>query len=347
MHRFSVRRAVAVALLLPATAAAQQAPLTFDQPSTAPAQATANTESAQIDYSQPPQQGPAATVAPQAMDPAGGQATAPPQANAAAAAPAAAPFQLTEQETQYVAQTLQVWEAESAKINTFNANFDRLEYDKVWGPPNKHMIESTGVLSYSKPDKGSFKIDKISRWTKADPKNMAPDAPGEYVEQKEEVGERWVCDGKAIYEYENRLKQLRVTSIPEPMRGQAIVDGPLPFLFGAEAKKLMDRYWIRPLAHPTDIVLEAFPKRQADAVNYDAVQVMLDPKDMHPKAIKVIMPGGQQEHVYVFQPPTINGQIEKWFGSLFSAPRTPFGWTKVVMNEAEAQAANPAAPMQR
>jgi len=280
------------------------------------------------------------------MDPAAGQAPAP-QAGGVPAAPPTAPFQLTEQEAQYVAQTLQVWETESAKINTFNADFQRLEYDRVWGPPNKHMIESTGVLSYSKPDKGSFKIDKISRWTKTDPKNTAADAPGEYVAQKDEVGERWVCDGKAIYEYENRLKQLRVTPIPEQMRGQSIVDGPLPFLFGAEAKKLMDRYWIRPLAHPTDIVLEAFPKRQADAVNYDAVQVMLDPKNMHPKAIKVIMPGGQQEHVYVFQTPTINGQIEKWFGSLFSAPRTPFGWTKVVMTDAEAQAANPAAPVQR
>ena len=36
-----------------------------------------------------------------------------------------------------------------------------------------------------------------------------------------------------------------------------------------------------------------------------------------------------------------------WFGSLFNAPRTPFGWTKVNMTEAETQAANPAAPVQR
>ena len=36
-------------------------------------------------------------------------------------------------EQQFVYQTLQMWETESAKINTFNADFERLEYDTVWG----------------------------------------------------------------------------------------------------------------------------------------------------------------------------------------------------------------------
>jgi TIGR03009 family protein len=268
-----------------------------------------------------------------------------------AVAPPAAPFQLTEQQSQYVLQTLQLWESKSAEINTFNAEFERLDYDEVFGSANEPLIRSTGALSYSKPDKGSFKIDTISRWTKRDPKNEAPDAPGEYVLQKDEVGEHWVCDGKAIYEYEHRLKQLRVTSIPEEMRGQSIVDGPLPFLFGAEAQKLMDRYWIRPKSHPTQIWLEAYPKRQMDAANYDAVEVMLDPQTMYPLAIQVHLPGGKQRHVYTFQTPTVNGKMESWFGGLFNAPRTPLGWKKVVMTDAELQpgpqAANPAAGVQR
>lgn len=266
--------------------------------------------------------------------------------------PVGPPFQLTDIEQQFVMQVLQMWEAESAKVNTFNADFERLEYDGVWGPSaDKALIQSTGTLSYSKPDKGSFKIDGIKRWTKTNPQDAAPDAAGDYVLQKDEVGEHWVCDGKAVYEYNHRNKQLVVTPIPEEMRGVSIVDGPLPFLFGAEAKKLMERYWIRSKqGNAQQIWLEAYPRRQVDAANYDFVEVMLDRKTMQPTAIQVHLPGGQQRHVYMFREPTINGKMEAWFGSLFSAPRTPLGWTRIVQQDPATpapQAANPAAPVQR
>jgi TIGR03009 family protein len=160
-----------------------------------------------------------------------------------------------------------------------------------------------------------------------------------------------VCDGKAVYEYNHRSKQLVVTPIPEEMRGQSIVDGPLPFLFGAEATKLMERYWIRSKQGSAEqIWLEAYPRRQVDAANYDYVEVMLARKTMQPTAIQVHLPGGQQRHVYMFREPTINGKMEAWFGSLFSAPRTPLGWTRVVQQDPAAappHAANPAAPVQR
>jgi TIGR03009 family protein len=350
--------AVGASCLLAASASAQQGvpqqPLTFDQ-AAPPAQATtvpaltappASAPQQQPGYGQPPQTLPVATAPNQR--PAGAAAASPqPQG----AAPPTAPFVLSDEESQYVAQTLQLWEAKSAEIKTFNADFERYEYDNVFGPSTQAMIWSSGVLSYSKPDKGSFKIDTIRRWTKKDPDNRAPDAPGEFVEQKEEIGERWVCNGKAIYKYEDRLKQLQVTAIPPEMRGTAIADGPLPFLFGAKAQELMDRYWIRPKPHATQIWLEAFPKRQSDAANYDSVEVMLDPKTMHPQAIQVHLPGGQQRHAYVFQPPTINGKIEAWFGSLFNTPRTPLGWDLVELNEqglpAGPQAAAPTDGVQR
>jgi TIGR03009 family protein len=360
----SACRSLTIAAWLASAAAAQQAPLTFDQ--TAPAQppSAASAADPQVDSAPAPGGGPAATPGDFALVPTPGVASAPAAAGGqaptaapgqiAAPAPPAAPFQLAPGEEQYVLQTLQLWQAESAKINTFNANFQRYEYDDVFGQKDQAMIWSTGVLSYSKPDKGSFKIDVTRRWTKTDPKNPAPDAPADWVEQKEEVGEHWVCDGKAVYEYEHRLKQLRVTPIPEAMRGQGIVDGPLPFLFGADANKLLARYWIRPVQHPALIWLDAYPKQQADALNYDHVEVMLDPKTMHPTAIQVHLPGGHQKHTYVFETPTINGNLEKWFGALFSAPRTPLGWKKVVMTDEPLpagqpgnQAANPAAGVPR
>jgi TIGR03009 family protein len=277
-----------------------------------------------------------------------------PIAGTPAAGPPAPPFVLNDIEQQFVQQTLQMWELESGKITTFNSDFERLDYDLTWGPgAQTPFVINQGTLSYSKPDKGSFKIDKISRWTKTDPQNTAADAPGSFVEQKEEVGEHWVCDGKAIYEYNHRERQLVVTSIPEGMRGTAIVDGPLPFLFGAEANKLMERYWIQPLqSSPEQITLKAYPRWQADAANYDAVDIILDRKTMQPMALQIHLPGGQQRHVYKFEAdPDVNDKLDSWFGALFSSPRTPIGWKRVVVQASPAtpgpQASNPTDGVQR
>jgi TIGR03009 family protein len=235
------------------------------------------------------------------------------------------PFQLNDVEQQFVDQILQMWETQSKEVKTYESPFVRLEYDPVFGPADKPMIQSKGVLSYSKPDKGSFEITEIERWVQKDPAT-----PGGYEKQKEEIGEHWVCDGKAIYEYKHDRKQLVVSALPEQMRGQAIVDGPLPFLFGAEAAKLKQRYWIRSReSNAATIWLEAYPKTQADAANYHHVDVMLERKTMMPSAIQVHMPNGRNTAVYTFKNPKVNSAFEALFGG-FNVPRTPFGWTRVV-----------------
>jgi TIGR03009 family protein len=274
------------------------------------------------------------------------------QPGVAPAPPAGPPFQLTTLEQQLVFQTLQMWQQTSNSVETFNSEFQRWEYDAVFGPgADTALIKATGSLSFSKPDKGSFKIEKINRWTKTDPLSTAAGAPGDWVAQPHEVGEHWVCDGKAVYEYNHRDKQLVVTTIPPEMRGQSIVDGPLPFLFGANAQKLMDRYWIRTKKSDAAVIwLEAYPRWPSDAANYNSVDVMLDRKTMQPTAIQVNLPGGQQRHVYMFQEPKINEKnVGSWFTGLFSAPRTPLGWKKVMADENPAgpQAAKPEAALQR
>ena len=50
---------------------------------------------------------------------------------------------------------------------------------------------------------------------------------------------------KVVYQYRPDLKQLVEHPIPPQLQGQAIVDGPLPFLFGADAAKLKQRYWMK------------------------------------------------------------------------------------------------------
>ena len=265
---------------------------------------------------------------------------APPQALVAP------PFEISDVEQQFVDQILQMWETESAKINTYNSRFERWEYDPIFGPGNDiPAIKSVGQLTYSKPDKGSFKIEEVRRF-KPQQAGAAP-LPEDWELQKEEVGEHWVCDGKAVYEYKHDKKQLVVQPLPPNLQGKSIVDGPLPFLFGAEAEKLKRRYWIRSKqSDPETIWLEAYPRTQADAANYHHVEVMLLRKTMQPKAIQVHMPNNKSRAVYMFDQPAINGKLDAIFGSLFDAPRTPWGWKRVVQelpagSQATPQAANP------
>jgi TIGR03009 family protein len=272
-----------------------------------------------------------------------------PNAAVAPQTPVGAPFQLSSVEQQFVDQILQQWENQSSTVKTFDCKFERWEYDPVFGPGDDvPMIKSLGQLTYSKPDKGSFKIGEISRYVQKDPSQT-----GEYVLQEHEVGEHWVCDGKAVYEYKHEKKKLVVQTLPADMRGKSIVDGPLPFLFGAESDKLKSRYWIRTKqSDDSTIWLEAFPRTQADAANYHHVEVMLDRKSMMPQAIQVHMPNGRSRAVYMFKDPTVNGTLNQLFGALFSSPRTPLGWTRVVQEappetQPGPQAANPSSATQR
>lgn len=250
-----------------------------------------------------------------------------------------APFQLTTTEEAFRDQVLRMWETESGKIITFKCTFDRWEYSEYGrgyipeGPgfPQRRntdvpWIKSHGLLAYAKPDKGSFQIEEIYRY-QWDDTNKKDDWP----RAENDIGERWVCDGQYVYNYNHKEKQLEISPIPPELQGKAIVDGPLPFLFGAEADKLKQRYWIRvSQSNEEEIWLDTYPKYQADAASYRRVEVILDKKGLLPKAMQVYMPNGDRT-VYMFDKPAINNQIDRLFG-IFKPPRTPFGWKRIMLD---------------
>ena len=183
-------------------------------------------------------------------------AAGPPQQPAVAGQPLPAQppqgFQLNALEQAFLDQVLDTWQAESGKVNTFKCAFERWEYNAAFGPGKEIPLNNDrGELSFQKPDKGSFQITEINTWKAAPAAPPAapgqPPAPvqGDWEKQENAIGEHWVCDGKSVFEYRHDQKQLVERPIPPQLQGQAIVDGPLPFLFGAEAAKLKDRYWLR------------------------------------------------------------------------------------------------------
>jgi TIGR03009 family protein len=281
-------------------------------------------------------------IAPQA-------AQQPPPVQAAAQAPVQAPagFALNALQQAELDQVLMAWQQQSAKVNTFKCDFQRWEYNLVFGPSRDIPLnKNKGELSFGRPDKGSFRITEINTWkeTPAPPGQPAPaEKIGTWAPQPNAIGEHWVCDGKSVFEYRHDQKHLVERRIPQHLQGQAIVDGPLPFLFGADANKLKARYWMRveQKQNQAQIWLVALPKFQAQAADFRAVEVILDRQRLLPTHMQVHLPNGDR-HMYTFDiaSATINSPLQK-LQALFQLPRLHPGWKHIVEQMPVEQAAQP------
>jgi TIGR03009 family protein len=236
---------------------------------------------------------------------------------------------------------MKAWEEHSSQIERYRCNFTRWEFDPIFGPkdPSKAKTVGEGRLLYAAPDKGLFEVASLKVW-------VPPSKPGDKEEWKtraqDQIGEYWICDGKHVFEFDAKQKKLFERELPPQMQGKAIVDGPLPFLFGAKADKISARYWLR-LITPSDVSgeqwIEASPKYAADARNFKMVHVIIDEKDFLPKAIQVFDPAFDPEKRAIRSVYTFEGREYNWSVTLqnlnlfhreFYEPKTPFGWTKVV-----------------
>jgi len=225
----------------------------------------------------------------------------------------AAPFQLTREEAAFLDQVLVAWEQQTSKIKTFKSKFIRWKYDRR----DQEISMSEGELSYKDPDKGTYRIDKVSQ--------KKPE--GEYEEVKNAVRDHWTTDGKVIHIYEHAQKEVRETPIPEEMQGQSIRNSPLPFVFGANPIELKQRYWLRVITPqqflPTEIWLEAYPRFLADAQNFKRTIIRLNRTNFQPVALRLVLPPGEYDS-YKFEDISINPLLPNW-RELFS-PKIPRGW---------------------
>jgi TIGR03009 family protein len=253
-----------------------------------------------------------------------------------------APFQLTPEQEADLHRLLRAWEKQSQAVQTLACEFKRWEYDETFGqrnPQNPNQVipkESKGEIKYAAPDKGLYHITEMRI-------PIGVEAGQPKFQTTGEGGEHWVCDGQSIWEYNYDKKQLIERRLPPEMQGKAIQDGPLPFLFGAQADKLLARYWMRIVTPATvqgQVWLEAFPKSQIDAANFQRATVILDGASLFPVAIEVHLPNGKSRHVHQLFNTVPNNPL-RFLQANFAKPALPRGWTKV---EDQPRAAAPDPP---
>jgi TIGR03009 family protein len=264
----------------------------------------------------------------------------PPAANAVPPQLAAAPYPpMNAQEQKFLDEVLGYWEQRSKAVERYRCTFRRWDYDPVFGPANTFKTYSDGSIKYSAPDKGMYKVEKILHWTAPTQSGGKPT----FAQRPDEVGEHWICDGQSVFEHDFKNKQLIQRELPPNMQGKAIAEGPLPFLFGADAAKIKQRYWIHPLPVPPDVKgeywLEAYPKTRQDAVNYQKVHVIIAQDDFLPKGLVIFDRNFDPTRNPARSTFTFEGREVNWsvalqalniFNREFYKPEPPFGWKKVV-----------------
>jgi TIGR03009 family protein len=224
--------------------------------------------------------------------------------------PPVGPFEpLTADEEAELDRVLQAWEERGERVKKLSAAFTRWEYNQAFGKRDENGVllpnrQSGGELKYFAPDKGLYRTEG-------------------------DGGEHWVCDGTSIYYYDQAAKQLVESVLPANLQGQRITDGPLPFLFGADAERHRRRYWLRLVTPPEQVEagyvwIEAWPRFQADAANFRTSTMILTAKDMLPYAMETVLPNDDRT-VHQFREVAVNSIWER----RFQPPRLPAGWTHV------------------
>jgi TIGR03009 family protein len=225
------------------------------------------------------------------------------------------PFVLSQPEINALENVLAEWEKRNREIHVLESKFFRWRYDAVFGNTNQPPPPDEGNLKFSAPDKAWMKIE-------------AKDA---------KQSEQWLCDGKSVFQWDYTNKVVTEWIMPPEMQGKGIGDGPLPFVFGIEAQKLKQRYFMRIITPPNvqnEVWLEAYPKFQHDAANYKKVEVILqvvgETRTLFPFAIQVYAPNGKDRIVYQLQDPKINPRVlfGNPFGGDWTKPSIPFGWSR-------------------
>lgn len=179
------------------------------------------------------------------------------------------------------------WETVSQGTKTLTCEFKRWHYNMFAAPARTPATIAKGSVKYANPDKGMFRVETLVSFDGMDEAGKPT-----YSEKPNQPGEHWVCNGSELLEFDHAALECKIQVLPPHMQGQRIIESPLPFVFNLRAADVMQRYWVRQVAPPADgmILIEAYPKRQADRAQYRLVQIALDSTTYLPKALLMYAP---------------------------------------------------------
>ena len=195
-------------------------------------------------------------------------------------------------------QILTEWHKQSVGIKRLEGEHVRIIYDYVFGVATR----AEGKFYYEAPDKGRIDLvpDKQGQGKKFPKINPSTNKKVELTAQPDQP-ERWICDGKQVLVIDEVQKSAQQFPLPPAARGNNIMDGPLPFLFGMPPEKAKQRYRMKLLqANAKDIDIIVYPRWKQDLANYKWARIRIERGTMLPMAVQMLDPAGSRETVYTF-----------------------------------------------
>jgi len=203
-------------------------------------------------------------------------------------------------------QLLKVWSQRSAQIHKLQGTHHRFVYDSVFSVDKR----ATGAFYYEAPGKGRIDLKPAEIPRGAVSKKV--DKTGKPYKVQADRAERWICDGKDIWQVNEATRQIERFPIPPENQGQNIMDGPMPFLFGMPPAKAKRRYFLKLINEDQNrAVLQVNPRLQVDAANWKEAKVILDKTLYLPTAVQLTDPAGNLVTTYTFGEFKINDDNNK------------------------------------
>lgn len=195
-------------------------------------------------------------------------------------------------------QVLVDWHKKSRQIDRLEGEHVRIIYDYVF----QVATRAEGKFYYEAPDKGRIDLvpDKQGAGKQFEKINPSTNKKVTLTAQPDQP-ERWICDGRQVLVIDEVQKSAQQYPLPAEARGNNIMDGPLPFLFGMPPEKAKQRYTMRLLqANAKDIDIIVYPRWKQDLANYKWARIRIERETMLPMAVQMLDPAGSRETVYTF-----------------------------------------------
>lgn len=196
-------------------------------------------------------------------------------------------------------RTLQEWEKRSGIVKNLQGKHIRAVFDKTFATESR----AEGVFYYESPDKGRIDINPAKIQPGAKSKFKDPKTGEPYKLQPADP-EKWICDGKTIWQVDEQARTAENFEIPPANQGQNIMEGPLPFLFGMPAELAIKRYKLEfaqvPKRGDKTIRLLLQPRWPQDAANWSKAMVTLDSRSFLPTRVQLVDPAGTSATIYTF-----------------------------------------------
>ncbi len=191
------------------------------------------------------------------------------------------------------------WEAASSEITSIDASFTRLQIDA--NRIGQTVTRGHGRFYWESPDRAAYLVDGEVHCAWNDGLVLVELDRGTYLSVTATQHDRAI-ERSAGYRQLSFFQ--RLSSIGVTIAATRLDDG-LPLCTRIDADQVIENYELAWQSHDEGILVTAIPKHPHAFLDIDRVDLILDPHDLHVRALRVVTSLGQQT-VHRFTSTVIN-----------------------------------------